>query len=163
MSGEEAAIFDTASNLPAVTPFSEVTALRSRISSAMREEMRSAGSTPTYARLAQLRGSVEDAITNAATHKAAADQAAVASGEMAAADALGARISDICRCKRSGRPASGQYAGARICCKLEPPLAPSGSLEAAERRGQGTGDLEMIRAVKQYREMSREIHPKAPS
>ena len=71
MSGEEAAIFDTASNLPSVAPFSEITALRSRISSAMREEMRSAGSTPTYARLAQLRGSVEDAITNAATHKAA--------------------------------------------------------------------------------------------
>jgi hypothetical protein len=81
MAGEEAAIFDTASNLPPVTPFSEITALRSRISSAMREEMRSAGSTPTYARLAQLRGSVEDAITNAATHKAAADQAAVASGK----------------------------------------------------------------------------------
>ena len=43
MAGEEAAIFDTASNLPAVAPFSDITALRSRISSAMRQELMSAG------------------------------------------------------------------------------------------------------------------------
>jgi hypothetical protein len=47
MSGEEAAIFDTAQNLPAITPFNEMTALRSRISTAMREELRSAGQSPT--------------------------------------------------------------------------------------------------------------------
>ena len=114
MSGEEAAIFDTASNLPSVTPFSEITALRSRISSAMREEMRTAGSTPTYARLAQLRGSVEDAIMNAATHKAAADQAAVASGEMAPADALSSRIDGLFDGGSSSQK-SGQNPGRASC------------------------------------------------
>ena len=33
-------------------------------------------------------------------------------------------------------------------------------LEAAERVAKERGDLEILRAVKQYREMSREIHPK---
>ena len=160
MSGEEAAIFDTASNLPAVTPFSEITALRSRISSAMREEIRSAGSTPTYARLAQLRGSVEEAIMNAATHKAAADQAAVASGEMAPADALGSKLNDIFD-QTSGRPSTGQDAGARTA-QAGAPFAPdaTGSSGAS---GEGARGLEILRAVKQYREMSREIHPKLRS
>src|SRR6202789_4451871 len=86
MSGEEAAIFDTAQNLPSITPFNEMTALRSRISTAMREELRSAGQSPTYARLTQLRGAVEGAINNAAAHKAAVDDAAVAAGDMDARD-----------------------------------------------------------------------------
>jgi hypothetical protein len=44
MSGEEAAIFDTAQNLPSIAPFNEMTALRSRISTAMREERDRRGS-----------------------------------------------------------------------------------------------------------------------
>jgi hypothetical protein len=36
----------------------------------------------TYARLSQLRGAVENAINNAATHKAVVDDAAVAAGNM---------------------------------------------------------------------------------
>jgi hypothetical protein len=138
MSGEEAAIFDTASNLPSVTPFSEITALRSRISSAMREEMRSAGSTPTYARLAQLRGSVEGVITNAATHKAAADAASVASGEMPASASLGSRIADGYPTVPGGdvpglpaREASAQSAGAG---------APGGTV-AGGTQGQGNAGL----------------------
>src|ERR1700712_1315459 len=94
MAGEEAAIFDTAANLPAVAPFNDVTALRGRISTAMREEMRSAGQTPTYARLAQLRGSVEDAISNAAAHKAAQDEAAVSAGDMPTSESLATRWSN---------------------------------------------------------------------
>ena len=41
----------------------------------MREELRSAGQSPTYARLTQLRGAVEDAINNAAAQKAVVDDA----------------------------------------------------------------------------------------
>ena len=136
MSGEEAAIFDTASNLPSVTPFSEITALRSRISSAMREEMRSAGSTPTYARLGQLRGSVEDAITNAATHKAASDQAAVAAGEMTPSDALGARIQGLAN-EGSGLPSSGQDIGAGVA--ENGAGNPSSGPTQNRAAGQGTG------------------------
>lgn len=82
MSGEEQAIFDTAKAYPAVQSFNEVTALRSRISAAMRDEMKTYGQSPAYARLAQLRGSVESAISGAVERKAADDMQAVATGQM---------------------------------------------------------------------------------
>lgn len=86
LSGEEGAIFDVAAKLgkrPDVQgesagglgdedlgglpiSFREATALRSRISTAMREEFQTSGNTPTYARLARLRGAVEDDIAGAA-------------------------------------------------------------------------------------------------
>ena len=50
----------------------------------------------------------------------------------------------------------------RELLKREPHLRPM-LLEAAERAAKERGDLEILRAVKQYREMSREIHPKLPS
>jgi hypothetical protein len=92
MGGEEAAIFDTAANLPSIAPFTEMTALRSRISTALREELMSAGQSPTYARLTQLRGAVEDAIHNAAVHRSAQESADVASGALSAEDTIAARI-----------------------------------------------------------------------
>ena len=95
MSGEEAAIFHTAQNLPSIAPFNEMTALRSRISTAMREELRSAGQSPTYARLSQLRGAVKDAINNAAVHKSVVDDAAVAAGDMAEGESLRSRIGEL--------------------------------------------------------------------
>lgn len=90
--GEELGIFNTAQNLPSIAPFSDITALRSRVSTAMKEERRTSGETPTYARLAQLRGSIEDAISGAVTNKAASDQAAVAAGTMAPQDTTEAVI-----------------------------------------------------------------------
>jgi hypothetical protein len=111
-SGEEAAILSTAANLPKIAPFGDITALRSRISAAMRDELRSAGQTPSYARLAQLRGAVEDAISAAAAHKSAADEVAVASGDMAMQDSLRARIDRLSENGPSGRAAeSGEGAG----------------------------------------------------
>ena len=75
MEGEERAIFSDIGNAPDVVPFNDLTALRSRVSTAMREELRSAGQTPTYARLSQLRGSIGDAISSAAENIAAHQQA----------------------------------------------------------------------------------------
>ena len=46
MAGEEAGIFNLTAGLPKVLPFEDVTALRSRISQAMRQEMMTAGSSP---------------------------------------------------------------------------------------------------------------------
>jgi hypothetical protein len=82
MAGEEAAIFQTAAALPQVAPFSDITALRSRISAALRQEVQTAGQTPTYARLSQLRGNVENAIQSAAQNKAAQEAQAVAQGAL---------------------------------------------------------------------------------
>jgi hypothetical protein len=95
LSGEEAAIFDTAQNLPSIAPFNEMTALRSRISTAMREELRSAGQSPTHARLSQLRGAVENVVNKAAVHKSVVDDAAVAAGDMAEGESLRSRIGEI--------------------------------------------------------------------
>jgi hypothetical protein len=136
MAGEEAAIFDTASNLPAVAPFSDITALRSRISSAMRQELMTAGQSETYRRLSTLPGNVEDAITNAATHKAAADQAAVASGQMAPADALSSRLNVVFDQGASG-PGAGQNAGAGIAQARGAPAAEA--VGSGGAGGQGTG------------------------
>ncbi|WP_454917090.1 hypothetical protein [Xanthobacter sediminis] len=71
LDGEEGAIFSVAASLGnQPLPFREATALRSRISTAMREEFQANGNTPTYARLSRLRGAVEDDITNAAADAA---------------------------------------------------------------------------------------------
>ncbi|WP_395697200.1 hypothetical protein [Methylocella sp.] len=66
MAGEEQAIFAAASGLGDQTPFRELTALRSRVSTAMMDELSTSGQTPSYGRLAQLRGAIEDDITGAA-------------------------------------------------------------------------------------------------
>jgi hypothetical protein len=92
MAGEEAAIFDTAANLPPVTPFNDLTALRSRVSAEMRKELVSNGSSPTYARLTQLRGSIEDAIQNAVEHRAAYEQNEVAQGLRPIENTMEARL-----------------------------------------------------------------------
>ena len=152
MSGEEAAIFHTAQNLPSIAPFNEMTALRSRISTAMREELRSAGQSPTYARLSQLRGAVEDAINNAAVHKSVVDDAAVAAGDMAEGESLRSRIGELLN-------NAGQESGKILEQELlaRPAHLRQRLLELAERHAKATGDFEMARAVKQYRDKSREI------
>jgi ddrB-like ParB superfamily domain len=139
MSGEEAAIFDTAQNLPSIVPFTEMTALRSRISTALREELMSAGQSPTYARLTQcrltqLRGAVENAINNAATHKAVVDDAAVAAGDMDEGESLRSRVGEIFN--NAGQE-SGQNLGRRVAGEAgASPPGPAGT-RGAPRQGDG--------------------------
>lgn len=80
VAGEEAAIRDTIRALPLATRFSDVAALRSRVSAAMRDEMMTNGQSPAYARLVQLRGSIESALSGAVEKTAAKDAQAVAAG-----------------------------------------------------------------------------------
>ncbi len=134
MGGEEAAIFDTAQNLPSITPFNEMTALRSRISTAMREEMRSAGQSPTYARLTQLRGAVENAINNAAAHKAVVDDAAVAAGAMGEGDSLRSRIGELFN---DAGQEPGQDLGRGIARAAGAPSAGPAGSGGAPRQGDG--------------------------
>jgi hypothetical protein len=60
----------------------------------MSEERRTAGFTPVYARLVQLRGAVEDSIDRAVENQAKIEQHAVARGELQPEDALHARLRD---------------------------------------------------------------------
>lgn len=106
MEGEERAIFSTAARFNGVMPFSEVTALRSRVSTAMREELWQHGRTPVYARLSQLRGAIERTIEDAVAGKAAQEAEAVASGAMSPDATLMAnfqRIADEWIAQRSAR------------------------------------------------------------
>jgi hypothetical protein len=137
MSGEEAAIFDTAQNLPPIAPFNEMTALRSRISTAMREELRSAGQSPTYARLSQLRGAVENAINNAAAHKAVVDDAAVAAGDLKEGESLRSRISGFLNDEQSAGQESGQDLGRGIARAAGASAPGPAGVGGAPRQGDG--------------------------
>lgn len=88
MEGEERAIFAAAAGFGPVMPFSEVTALRSRVSTEMRRELSQNGRSPVYARLSQLRGAIERNIEAAVEGKAAQEAEAVASGAMRQEDTL---------------------------------------------------------------------------
>lgn len=92
MKGEEAEIFDTASNLPDMASFNSITALRSRVSDAMRKEFKDKGSSASYRRLAQLRGAIEDSISSLIESKAAGEAQAVARGELSPNDTISARL-----------------------------------------------------------------------
>ncbi|MFG1179009.1 hypothetical protein [Xanthobacter versatilis] len=93
MSGEEAAIFGMARRFgSAVAPFSEVTALRSRISEAMRQEMMASGQTVQYARLARLRAAVERDLETAVLDQAEREAQGMASGAVSLEDTMFGRM-----------------------------------------------------------------------
>ena len=75
-----------------VEPFRQVASLKSNLASAMRQELRENGSTPAYARMSKLMGPVQDAISGTVARRAAADDAAVAAGQMGPGNTLAAKI-----------------------------------------------------------------------
>lgn len=96
MSGEEAAIFGMARRFgAAVAPFSEVTALRSRISDAMRQEMKDNGQTVQYARLARLRAAVERDLETAVLDQAEREAQGMASGAVSLEDTMFGRMQAV--------------------------------------------------------------------
>jgi len=92
MAGEERAVFDVARRYGDDTPFRDVMDLRSRISAEMANEKRTAGYSPVYRRLVQLRGAVEDAIDRGVENQAIIEQRAVAGGRLSPQDTLVARL-----------------------------------------------------------------------
>ncbi|MBP2149975.1 hypothetical protein [Xanthobacter flavus] len=92
LEGEERAAIVTALKYPDVVPFREMTALRSRVSDAMRQEMMTNGQTRVYARLSQLRGAIERDIENAVAAKAEMEQQAVRAGTMSEEDTIAATL-----------------------------------------------------------------------
>lgn len=139
LSGEEKAIVETAAGMRGVVPFSDITALRSRVTDAMREELRNNGETQTYRRLTQLRGSVEDAISQAVEGKAAQESKAVASGAMSAEDTMAASLHRRTEEWRAARQAeAGQdlraSAGDGSAARATPVAGPPGA--SLSERGQ---------------------------
>jgi hypothetical protein len=80
IAGEEAAIFEAAQGLPQLAPVSDLIALRSRVSTEMRNELIANGRSPSYARLTALRGAIQDNLANTISHQVVMDDAAVAKG-----------------------------------------------------------------------------------
>lgn len=97
LAGEERATIVTALRYPDVVPFREMTALRSRVSDAMRQEMLANGQSRVYARLSQLRGAIERDIENAVAAKAEMEQQAVQAGAMSEEDTMAAAIAQLQR------------------------------------------------------------------
>lgn len=91
-SGEEGAIFDVVSQYGDTIPFSELTALQSRIKTEMRSERRSFGETPAYRRLSMLSKATDADIEMAVAGKLQQEAQAVARGEMDEAETLFARM-----------------------------------------------------------------------
>jgi hypothetical protein len=92
MSGEEAAVFEHAKNLPDVAPVADLIALRSRVSTAMRDELTMSGRTPSYARLVQLRGAIQDNLAKTISDHAVEEAPKITSGEISPDASITARI-----------------------------------------------------------------------
>ncbi|MDI4655522.1 hypothetical protein [Xanthobacter autotrophicus] len=111
LAGEEAATIGTALQYPDVVPFREMTALRSRVSEALRQELSTNGQTRVYSRLSQLRGAIERDIENAVASKAAMEQQAVQAGAMSEDAAMEARLRNWTNVWSEARRDSAQGAG----------------------------------------------------
>lgn len=97
LAGEEAATIGLAARYPDVVPFREMTALRSRVSDAMRQEMVTNGQSRVYSRLSQLRGAIEHDIENAVAARAEMEQRAVQAGQMSEEDTMAAMFANMRR------------------------------------------------------------------
>ncbi|MDR6955979.1 hypothetical protein J2X65_005366 [Ancylobacter sp. 3268] len=146
MEGEEAGIIGAASSYRDVMPFSEVTALRSRVSTAMRQELSANGQTPVYARLARLRGAIENALEGVVAGKAAREADAVAAGAIDPDATMAAsfqRIADEWIAQRSAREVGAEASSSTRPAGGYPPGGASGFSGvrgAAGSRGGGFRD-----------------------
>ncbi|GAA4169495.1 hypothetical protein [Shinella granuli] len=90
-SGEEAAIFDVVDQYGDTIPFSELTALQSRIKTEMRAEKMNNGESTAWGRLSMLSKATDADIEMAVAGRIQQEAQAVANGQMAEADTLAAR------------------------------------------------------------------------
>jgi len=110
----ERTVLDVMGTYRPVEPFRELTDLRSAVSSAMRSELVTSGRSPAYARLSQLRGGIEGAISSAVEHQAAQEAHAVGRGEMSPEQTIAARINgwvDAYRTRRSSEVVGSDVGG----------------------------------------------------
>lgn len=129
MSGEEAGIFDAAREMALLSPVQDLIALRSRVSTEMRNELIANGRSPSYARLTQLRGAIQDNLAHTISQEVANDAAAVSRGALAPEDAAAARIQgwiDEYRAQRESQAVGGGGEG----LAQPPPQGPPPSVAA---------------------------------
>lgn len=143
MDGEEAAIFQTVQGLKPVTPLSDLIALRSRVSTAMRDEVATSGRTPAYARLSQLRGAIEDNLGSTISDAVNTQAQQVAAGTIAPEDTIAARMqagleSDRQSFYQQRQAATGTGAGAGVVGNAgggSPPVSGPGGAKVPAGRG----------------------------
>lgn len=95
MSGEEKAIFDTIGQLPPTATMADMQALRSRISTEIRAEVKANGSaeSPVVRRLIQAREALDGTLEDSIDKVHEVDQQMVAAGHMAPEDTAAAKLS----------------------------------------------------------------------
>jgi hypothetical protein len=127
LEGELAAIVRAAGSADDVVRFTDLRSLDTRISDAMRTELRTNGETNTYRLLSQMKSSVLDAIDNAVENQAKYEADAVRAGRMAEEDTMLERMRGLWKLTGGAEPAP-RAAG------LEPNLTPEAiaNLEAAK-------------------------------
>jgi hypothetical protein len=148
----ERTVLDVMGTYRPVEPFRELTDLRSAVSSAMRNELVTAGRSPAYARLSQLRGGIEEAIGSAVEHQAAQEAHAVGRGELSPEATTEARLRDWQNVWYSRQAEAGAVnsagadgnAGSRSTSVSGPRRAAG---EARERPSNASGDQGLPRDV----------------
>jgi hypothetical protein len=135
--GEPGRILDVARLQPGVQPFSELTALRGRITDAMRAELQQNGRTQTYGRLSQLLDGVHAAMQASVERQAGQDDAAVSAGTLDPEQSIAARINAY---RGTTGPAS-PFAAGRVAGDAASPVAGSGmaDVSGAHRAGSAAG------------------------
>jgi hypothetical protein len=137
LTGAERTLQDVIGGYGRVVPFRELADLRSRLSTDMRQELATAGRSPAYARLSQLRGAVEDGLHAAVEQKATQEAEAIARGELSPEQTIAAAVQrqvDAWRAKKEAGGASAQSvanAGTSRATSLRPG---SGSQSAGRGR-----------------------------
>jgi hypothetical protein len=91
--GEEAAIFSAARDMSgAPQPFSDFAALRSRLTTAIRQEVGTNGQTPAWRRMSMLRGAIDDTMAGKIADVAQEQAQQVAAGTMSPEQTMTARL-----------------------------------------------------------------------
>ena len=142
----EAPLFRRAAALPDVATYGTLHALDTDVGAAMSAERRTAGESPAWARLTQLKGSVKDAMFNAVDNQTAHESRLVAAGQMAPEDTLAARVQQEFDAVRSEQPLEARAAvGADYGAGPTARAAPYPGADGAEgsvggRLGNASGD-----------------------
>ena len=127
MTGEPGNILAVAALQPAVQPFSELAALRGRITDAQRAELMANGRTATYGRLSQLLDSVHDAMAGSVEKQAAQESADVAAGNLDPERGIAGRVNAYGE-RTAGTPS---VPAGRVVGDATSPMAGGGLADAA--------------------------------
>lgn len=111
MSGEESAIFQVVDGYGENMPFSELTALQSRLKAELRAERIANGDSPAYRRLSILNGAIQRDIEAAIVAKVQQEAQAVAAGTMSEMDTMAARLRSEAEAFLGGRKAATGESG----------------------------------------------------